>query len=128
MRGSGRTTRMLADAIRQHDETGRAIRIIIRDANHERYMKRIAEDRFGRRLGPHTFISSQNPRDLDRQLRGIYREDVFIDHAVWERNDERVLQRLDGELGLLRSFRDTRALPYFKERHHMSWIIPEPPD
>ena len=87
---------MLAAAVtRKQSNGGGAVRVIVHSADMINYCRSIAPE-----LDRRDFVPL-SPKAIATQLRGLRRDQVFIDHAVWELNHWRDLEALDRELRLM---------------------------
>jgi hypothetical protein len=95
-RGTGLTTAMLEQAfLRKQANGGTAVRVIVHSSQMIHYCRSIAPQ-----LATRDFVVLA--RDISRRLRGLTREQVFIDHAVWELGEQGSLDNLAAELHFMR--------------------------
>ena len=90
-RQTGRTYKMLSDAIAAKSE-GRAIRIVGFDSMHLTHMRRLADHIKLGALKSNDFILLSRVRT--GALHGLRRENIFVDHYVWEKGFHRDLEDL----------------------------------
>lgn len=112
MRRSGRTSRMLAEAI-DAKAAGENILIIVHEHQMIHYcMQLMYKHGWDGVLDPYRDFATPRNALKHGRLRGLRYRNIFVDHAVWEMENPSVLSNLAGELEWMKQLGP--ALPYFK--------------